>query len=281
MIEIFVQVGVAFIVGLLIGRWFTSPSAARHSKSVHGYDLFEQEYWKGGLGKEENKSCGFGEEEIFEIIGRYVWFDSVTLEICRECCYCERRTVRGVEYNNVWWWTYVFGHTIPTREAIGRIRERVGGKTRALSVGAGKGLWEYLLAKGGWDVICTDLRLNEMMFKKMEIVGKSDVFEQLIGRGVISNVGDIDVLIIIWSAPDVNEFGYFDVHNGYDERALKRFVGKYVVFVCDKTNDPVIGTVGAKAVLADKFKIIDSVDLPHCSGYLPVLKIYERVEPII
>lgn len=247
------------------------------SKSKNHYDVFKKEYLRSGLKNFDNRSCGFTENQIFNFINQYIRFDEYTLKIHRKSAYSIHPTIRGKKSNNIWWWTFVFGHTIPTREAISRIIRAIPiNNFTGLSIGSGKGLWEYLLELRGCNIICTDIELPEIQFKNIEIIDKSDVYHQLIKKCIISNVKEIDVLILIWPAPDINEDGFFDEKNGYDDRALKGFKGKYVVFICEDPDDELVGTAKAKKILKNKFEIIDIIPLPHYSDYNPVVKIFKR-----
>ncbi|AYV83163.1 MAG: hypothetical protein Hyperionvirus4_128 [Hyperionvirus sp.] len=271
----------AIIFAVIIGREIFRYLRRRYWHNPEGDPFvksFYEEYAVAGLKRYRNESCELSEKKIFEIIERHNIYDQETGEIYNEKYYRVKLLINWETGGDIWWWTYILGHTIPTKDALSQIISTVDVKNcRALSVGSGMGLWEYLLEKNGWGVISSDIAIYDIMFKRSEIIGGSDVFLELIRRNIIRAVGDIDVLIVIWSQPDTDEEDQWIEDEGYDERALERFEGKYVVFVCEEVDHPTVGSGNFKKQLSDDFKVIRSIKLPFCMEYVPVVNIFERI----
>lgn len=189
------------------------------------------------------------DSNIFDAINQLKIYDPLSLEIYEEKYY---HTEFGIEMtNDIRWWNHIFGHTIPTRDALHTLLNTVDLKhLTTLSVGSGKCLWEYLLQLNGCHIICTDVYMQAIVYTKVIIIYDDiDIYTQLKKKRVIKSIKDIDVLFLGWPEPDDGisykddndvyhyEFNIDDngiCHNsGYDERALKRFKGKYVVMIHD------------------------------------------------
>lgn len=232
------------------------------------------------------------ESTIFNLISKLKIFDPKTLEIFYNKFHTEPGNgvkVRISDYAlysfSLLWWVPFLSNAIPTCEALDTIVSELDlTKKKTLSVGSGNGLWELLLSNRGCDVICTDTNYGGQPYlyvnEKVVRVSHSCVFNDLMKVQAIQNIKDIDVLFLGWPEPDDCD-RYTAKPNGYDERALLKFEGEYVILTCDENNIAIVST-NAKTILAEKYEIIKKIKLPFCKNiYNPVVLLYKKITPSV
>jgi hypothetical protein len=228
--------------------------------------------------------------KILDEINNMEIYDPETLELYNDQAYC---TKYGIEItNHVWWWNHIFGHTLPTYNALNEIFYTIDTiflkDSIILSIGSGKSLWEYLLKTNGCNIICTDIEIPNIIYMDVIKIDESDIYNQLIRKKIIKSIEDIQILFLCWPQPDLDEYGMFyidsdDVYNGsgYDERALEKFKGTYVMFILNDRDDGIVGTLGAKRILARDYEKIKTIQLPYYTkennDYNPSINIWKKI----
>ena len=119
-----------------------------------------------------------------------------------------------------------FGWSTPTPQAVSTIKEFVGDR-RLLEVGAGHGLWAYLLSEAGVDVVATDDFSWQQPGSGAGFsvpVGRFFAVESLSAANAVRKYNDRKVLLLSWPPPDRPM--------AYD--ALAAFAGDRLVYIGDR-----------------------------------------------
>jgi hypothetical protein len=153
-----------------------------------------------------------------------------------------------------------YGWSVPTPEAIKGIRDFVG-ERKLLEVGAGNGLWAYLLSAYGATVTATDdytWMEHEVAPGKKAVLpsgfsvpmGKYFAVEQAEAVQAVAKYADHQALFLAWPPPD-RPMGH---------RALAAFQGDRFVFVSDR------GCTADAAFyqeLALRWDLHDAIEIPQ------------------
>lgn len=167
-------------------------------------------------------------------------------------------------------WVPYFGHVIPTVEALLKIRTSLPWYNQCISIGAGVGLWEYLLSEDPYAEFYVDCIDPYPPLRSFMPIQKRAAEE------VEWNHHSYNILMIIWPLP----------RQGYDYFALTHFKGQYVIYIglhpqC-QAQAYQVGSLSFRKLLhsSTKWTLLWSLELPSVIHtwikYRPVLYFYKR-----
>lgn len=156
--------------------------------------------------------------------------------------------------------TQKFSWAVPSEEVINEIKHFVG-QLKVLEVGAGLGLWCYLLKLKGCDIIATDNFSSH--FKNYD--HKFCDIENLDAVSALKKYSDKDVLMLVWPP-------YLD-SMAYD--ALKLFKGNKLVYVGEPEGDA-CATDDFFELLNKEWKLVKEIKIPRWFGMHDLLFLYEK-----
>ncbi|AYV85559.1 MAG: hypothetical protein Satyrvirus23_2 [Satyrvirus sp.] len=160
-------------------------------------------------------------------------YESLMEEISLELESAERRV-----FVNKYSWA------IPDEKAINEIVQYVNGE-KCLEVGAGNGLWAYLLRSKGLNIITTDIK-NPGIFVENEILDADSAMKKY---------STVDILFSCWGAYDIDFF-----------------TGNKIIFIGEEDGC----TTFAPPI--DKWSLVKRVDIAQWPGMNDYLGFYEKIK---
>jgi hypothetical protein len=169
---------------------------------------------------------------------------------------------KSKSYKKEWtkrgYFTKHYAWAVPNKTAIKKIK-KFAQKEQILEVGAGSGLWAYLLREAGANIIATDdyswkIKRPYTKVEKINVQKSLDKYK------------DTDVLLLVWPPHD----------KPMANNALKKFKGNKLVYIGE-------GYGGATANdrfenrLGKYWKHVDQYNIPHWIGLHDTMIFYERV----
>ncbi|AYV80888.1 MAG: hypothetical protein Harvfovirus9_18 [Harvfovirus sp.] len=153
-----------------------------------------------------------------------------------------------------------FGYSIPSNGAIQKMKKFIDGQ-KVLEIGAGMGLFAYLLSIEKVDVVATDdyswgTSSSGYNFMKIEKLS----YAQAIARYI-----DRKILLIIW--PPFND--------PMAERALDLWKGDKIIYI-GEPKTYACATDRFFEILEADYELIETIDIPHIEGLFDKIYFYQR-----
>lgn len=180
------------------------------------------------------------------------------------------------EYSRRQQFTGRYGWAVPTREALGQLKEWVGGG-KVIEVGGGRGLWSRLLRGMGVTVEVSDAYgAKENYFLKdrwkADDEGSDHTWmevQKMKGEDHAATGGAGDVLMMIW--PYMESSGEVD----WQGEALRRFGGRKFIFVGESEG----GATGSPELweeLRKGWRTVGEIEIPRWWGMHDWITLWER-----
>lgn len=173
------------------------------------------------------------------------------------------------EFERRWPFVSRFGFAVPSREAIGAIRDFAGGGL-ILDVGSGAALWPFLLRSCGANVVATDPEFDglsvcdTMEYLPLKIAVPFLSVERLEARQALAKYQP-EVLMFIWPCYE----------SSWPYEALKLYHGAKVVYVGEGEGGCTANDDFHRA-LADHWTIQQEVAIPRWFGIHDSVRLYTR-----
>ena len=156
-----------------------------------------------------------------------------------------------------------FGWSVPSKEAIEKIKEFVGNES-VLEVGAGRGLWAKLMQDAGISVVPTDYFVSHGIEKEKNPRTFTEV-EKLKHLDAVNKYGDNKVLMLSW--PPYNDPMAYET--------LKNFNGDKLIYIGEGVGGCTADDQFCK-LLNELWQEIEIIDIPQWSGIHDYLTLYVR-----
>ena len=161
-----------------------------------------------------------------------------------------------------------YGWSVPTQEAVQKIKEFVGNGS-IIEVGGGLGLWGKLLRDEGVNIVSTNRsynKFNKKDKKHIDIEKKRFIdIEELDHLKAIEKYGDFEILLMSWPP--------YDDPMAYE--TLKNFRGNKVVFI-GESGGGCTGCGKFFTLLYNEWERIQSIGIPQWTGLHDDITFYVR-----
>lgn len=181
------------------------------------------------------------------------------------------------EYSRRQQFTHRYGWAVPSRGALKKMKEWIGGG-KVIEVGGGRGLWSRLLRGMGVTVEVSDAYgAKENFFLKDRFKEKDEgsdhtwtEVQQMSGEDHAATGGPNDVLMMIW--PYMESEG---AKGDWQGEALRRFGGRKFIYV-GESEGGATGSPGLWAELNKGWRVVGEVEIPRWWGMHDWVVFYER-----
>lgn len=154
-----------------------------------------------------------------------------------------------------------YSYAVPNKTAIEKIKKFSKGK-KILEVGAGLGLWAFLLQDLGANIIATDDFSWKNKFQNKKYFTK---IEKLNVQNSLDKYNDSEVLLLVWPP--------YDKPMAND--SLKKFKGNKIVYI-GEDSDGATGDYKFHNSLKKNWKQVDEYNIPGWIYIHDTMKFYER-----
>jgi len=153
-----------------------------------------------------------------------------------------------------------YAWAIPSEKAINQIVKFIG-TDKVIEIGAGLGLWAYLLSIENIDIIATDDESWKLPFYKFYNVITMDYATAL------KQYADRNVLLTIWPVLD----------GKISDDMLNKFAGNKLIYIGEPEGDAT-GSAEFFRLLKEHWKLIQINDIPIHSGMFDKMYLYEKLK---
>jgi hypothetical protein len=172
---------------------------------------------------------------------------------------------KSKSYKKEWtkrgYFTKKYSWAVPNKTAIQKIK-KFSKKEQILEVGAGLGLWAYLLREAGANVIATD---DFSWKKKNQNKRNFTKVEKLNVQNSLNKYKDAGVLLLVWPPYD----------KPMANNALKKFKGNKLVYI-GEDEEGATANDNFDNRLEKHWEQVDQYNIPQWIGLHDNMKFYER-----
>lgn len=173
------------------------------------------------------------------------------------------------EYTRRWEFIEQYSFAVPSRESIKKIAKFVGTDS-ILEIGAGSGLWSYLISQEGISVTSVD---DYSWNKKQQVPGKDNILigyyypiKKSNGTKAVKKFADHNVLLLCWPP----------YHNNMAANALKAFSGTKVIYIGEGRGG-CTGNDEFHRLLEVDLKQVDHCRIPQWPGIHDSVWFYQEI----